>query len=227
MWIKILIIADSRGRRLGHQLDRVYEYVDYKLIWKSGLTLRGVPDFASDVILDFKPHMVYVLPGICDLTYLISRNPPSVALRYPTVQASVNYFMQGIDYAHQGIYSLHRIIGHQIMVIFPTLTGMDIRRYNGYPLDLSSPQQSTLNQSVININRAITGLNRSMGIYTPFLATPVHPRCRRRFRFAYARLTDGCHPSDHLCSLWADKLFANSLRNVDKYLTYSLVNNMY
>lgn len=227
MWIKILIIADSRGRRLGHELDRTFEYVDFKFIWRSGLTLRSVTDFAADTILEYKPHMIYVLVGICDVTYLISRNPPSVALRYPSVQATVSYYMHGIDRAHQGIYSLHNLVGHQIMVIFPTLTGMDIRRYNAYPRDLISPQQVTLNQAVININRLITAMNRSMGIFTPFLATPVHPRCRRRYRFAYDRLVDGCHPSDHLCYLWANKLFANALRNVDKYTTFSLINDMY
>lgn len=227
MWIKILIIADSRGRRLGHELDRVFEYVDYKLIWKSGLSLRNVTDFAADAILDYKPHMVYVMLGICDVTYLISRNPHSVALRHPTVASTVNYYMHGIDRAHQGIYSLHVAVGHPIMIIFPTLTGMDIRRYNGYPYNLISPQQVTLNQAVININRLITAMNRSMGIYTPFLSTPVHPRCRHRYRFVYSRLTDGCHPSDELCALWANKIFANALRNVDKYSLFSLTNSMY
>lgn len=227
MWIKILIIADSRGRRLGHELDRAFEYVDYRLIWRSGLSLRGVPDFAADSILEFKPHMIYVLPGICDVTYLISRNPPSVALRHSTVQGTVNYYMHSIDRAHQGLYALSNSVGHPIMIIFPTLTGLDIRRYNGFPRNLISPQQSTLNQAVININRLVTAMNRSMGIFTPFLSTPVHPRCRRRYRFVYDRLVDGCHPSGHLCSIWANRLFTNALRNVDKYTTFSLINSMY
>lgn len=227
MWIKILIIADSRGRRLGHEIDRAFEYVDCKFIWKSGLTLRGISDFATETVLDFKPHMIYVLVGICDVTYLISRNPWSVALRHPSVQGTVSHYMHGIDRAHQDLYSLHHLIGHQIMVIFPTLTGMDIGRYNAYPRNLVSPQQVTLNRAVININRLVTAMNCSMHIYTPFLATPVHPRCRHHYRFAYARLVDGCHPSDHLCALWADKLYVNALRNVDKYTSFSLVNSMY
>lgn len=227
MWIKILIIADSRGRRLGHELDRVFEYVDFRFIWKGGLSLRGVTDFAADTILEFKPHMIYLLVGICDITYLISRNPPTVALRHPTTQATVNYYMHSIDRAHQGIYSLHHQVGHPVMIIFPTLTGLDIRRYNAYPRNLHSPQQITLNQAVLNINRHVTAMNRSMGIFTPFLATPVHPRCRHRYRFVYTRLVDACHPSDHLCAIWANKLFSNALRNVDKYIEFSLINSMY
>lgn len=197
------------------------------MIWKSGLTLRGVTDFAMDTILDYKPHMVYVMAGICDITYLISRNPHSVALRHPTVQATVTHYMHGIDRAHQGIYSLHNPVGHPIMIIFPTLTGMDIQRFNGYPRNLISPQQVTLNQAVLNINRLVTAMNKSMGIFTPFLATPVHPRCRHRYRFAYGHLVDGCHPSDNLCARWANKIFTNALRNVDKYHVFSLTNSMY
>lgn len=229
MWIKILIIADSCGRRLGHELDRVFEYVaiDYRFIWKSGLSLRGVTDFATDTILEFKPHMIYVLTGICDITYLISRNPPTVVLRHPTVQGTVNYYMHSVDRTHQGLYTLRNLVGHPIMIIFPTLTGLDIHRYNAYPRNLFSPQQPTLNQAVININRLITAMNRSMGTFTPFLSTPVHPRCRSRYRFVYDRLVDGCHPSDHLCSVWANKLFANAPRNVDKYISYSHINTLY
>lgn len=227
MRIKILIIADSHGRRLEHELDRVFEYEDYKLIWRSGLSLRSVTDFATDTVINYRPHLVYVMVGICDVTYLISRNPHSVALRHPTVQATVNHYMHGIDRAHQGIYALHNIVGHPIMIIFPTLTGMDIRRYNGYPQNLHSPQQTTLNQAVININRHVTAMNRSMGISTPFLSTPVHPRCRHRYRFVYSRLVYGCHPSDDLCALWANRIFMNALRNADKYPLLSLTNSMY
>lgn len=227
MWIKILIIADSRGRRLGHELDRAFENVDHKFIWRSGLTFRGIADFATDTVLSYKPHMIYILVGICDVTYLTSRDPWTVALRHPTIQSTVSHYMYGIDRAHQDLYSLHNLVGHKMMIIFPTLTGMDIGRYNAYPQGLISPQQVTLNRPVIRINRHITAMNRSMSIYTPFLATPVHPRCRRRYRFAYARLVDGCHPSDHLCFIWANKLFDNALRNVDKYPTFSLVNSMY
>lgn len=59
MWIKILIVADSRGRRLERELQRVFEYIDYEFIWKSGLTLSNTAEFAQDIILGFRPHMVY------------------------------------------------------------------------------------------------------------------------------------------------------------------------
>lgn len=33
----ILVIADSRGRYLRRELDRVFIYLDYALIWRPGL----------------------------------------------------------------------------------------------------------------------------------------------------------------------------------------------
>lgn len=87
-WIKILLIADSRGRRLERELQRVFEYVDFKLIWRGGLTLAGTFDFARDTILQFKPHMIYLMTGICDITRIVSRDPWTVALRSPTVQTA-------------------------------------------------------------------------------------------------------------------------------------------
>lgn len=120
--------------------------------------------------------------------------------------------MLNLDAAHQSIYLLSHYVGHNLMIIFPTLTGLDIARYSThYPNGLRSPQQITLNMAIININRHITATNRSMDIYTPFLATPVHPRCRR-------------HPTDELCTRWADKLFMNAMRKV---LSFNLINYMH
>lgn len=206
----------------------VFEYIDYKFIWRSGLTLANSAEFARDTIIQYKPHMIYILTGICDLTRVVSQDPWTVALRFPTVQATVNHYIYNLDATHQNIYSLSRYLGHNLMIIFPTLTGLDIARYSThYPTGLRSPQQITLNQAIINMNRHITATNRSMNISTPFLATTVYPWCRRHYRFVYTHLFDGCHPTDQLCAKWADKIFANAMTNVDKYLSYNLINAMY
>lgn len=135
--------------------------------------------------------------------------------------------MYYLDKAHREIYSLKGMVGHDMMIIIPTLTGVDIGRYNAYPDDLKSPHQKILDNSILNINRIITATNNSMNIFTPFLATPVHPRCRRRNRFVYDKLYDGCHPSEELCATWTNKLFLNARRNADYYATYNLINLMY
>lgn len=212
---------------MGRELQHVFHSFDHRLIWKGGLTLHGTADFAYNTILTYKPHLIYILTGICDITRITCRDPRAIGLRSTSVQGTVDSFLFYLDKAHREIYSLKEKVGHDMMIIVPTLTGVDIGRYNRYPTDLKFPHQKILDNSILNINRAITATNYSMNIFTPFLATPVHPRCRRRNRFVYDKLYDGCHPSDELCTLWANKLYVNACRNVGYFPTYSLVNVMY
>lgn len=227
MAFKILLIADSRGRFLGQELNRAFLGIDHQLIWRGGLTLHGTADFAYNTIRSYKPHMVYILPGICDLTRITCREPRAIGLRTPSVEGTVNNFMLSLDGVYRDIYSMKELIGHDLMIITPTLTGVDIGRYNSYPDELKSPHQKILDNAILNINRSVTALNQSMHIHTPFLATPVHPRCRRRNRFVYDKLLDGLHPTVDLCATWADKLYLNACRNADFYQTYTLINCMY
>lgn len=171
---------------------------------------------------------VIMVGNLCIPHVITSRESWSIGLRVPTVRGTVMNYMESLDKAHREIFQseLSRAVGHQLMIITPTQTGVDIGRYNSYPDNLVSPQQKTLNIAILNINRHVTALNRSMQIKTPFLANIVHPRCRRRNRFVPARLLDGCHPTPELCAIWARIIFKNAMRNIDNYHTFALVNTM-
>lgn len=78
MGYKILLIADSRGRNLGRELQRVFHSLDHRLIWRGGLTLHGTAAFAYNTILLYKPHLVYILTGICDITRITCRDPCAI-----------------------------------------------------------------------------------------------------------------------------------------------------
>lgn len=223
----ILIVADSRGRHLRPWLNQEFTDVHFNLIWRGGLRLDQAADFAQNVILTTRPKIVYILCGICDLTRLTARNPNHVTLRFSTVHDLVFYYMSNVDLALANVFSLCPQIGHHIMVVFPTLTGMDLSRYNRYPPGLFSPQQHVLNESILRINRAITALNYSMSISTPFLATAVHPRRRYQNRFVYARLYDGCHLSYRLNYYWARRLYRNAIINLARYDAFELANITY
>lgn len=208
----ILIVAESRGRFLRPWLNREFRGTDFNLIWRGGLRIDQVADFAYQTILDTRPILIYILCGICDLTRLTSRRPNHAVLRYNSVHDCVYYFMCSIDSAISCIFALQELLGYHIMVIFPTMTGMDLGRYNRYPPGLYSPQQHVLNAAVLRINREITALNFSMSISTPFLATAVHPRRRQHNRFVYARLYDVCHLSYRLNAYWARRLHSNVVK---------------
>lgn len=222
----ILVIADSRGRYLKRELDRVFIYLDCALIWRPGLKLIDVADFARSTILRIKPKLIYILAGICDVTQVVTRSPWTVAMQYPSVQETVSTYMYHLDACHSEIYSLHRSIGYRQMLVFPTQTGVDLGRYNGRWTPFNC-QQPILNAAILAINRHVVALNLATGVRTPFLATPVHPRAKRRNRFTSNKLEDGCHPSRYLAWIWAKKIRENAYRNIDNYEQYALVNSMY
>lgn len=222
----ILIVADSRGHHLGQHLHRSFVHLDYQLVWRNGLSLAQTPQQIIPIIRSTKPKLVILINGICDLTYIKTREPWTVAMRSPSVTSTVYEYMSRLDYVHSQLYQLSDELGHKLMVIFSTLTGMDMRVYNKYPDELKSPEQPMLDAAITAINRHIKALNRSMQIATPLLASEVHRRCRGRYRLAHAKLWDGCHPNQELCARWADRLYENALINANRYDNYNLTNSM-
>lgn len=126
----ILVIADSRGRFLQTGLRHLSHGHLFNVMWRGGLRLDQVTEFAFDAIVTTRPKVVYVLCGICDLTRLTSRHPNRVTLHLSSVHELVMHYMSSVDLAMSGIFGMHQILGYNIMVVFPTQTGMDIGRYN-------------------------------------------------------------------------------------------------
>lgn len=184
-------------------------------------------DFAREAMHFYKPKLIYVLTGICDLTEIRSYEPRLVLLRYASTEATVDSYMARLDYVHSQIYSFMNDMAVCPMIIFPTITGMDMGRYSNYPEDLVHPHQRILNRALELINRNVVHQNNSMHISTPFLASPVHTRCRGRVRHMYGKLSDGCHLTPSLRETWATKIYENSLLNSQKYDSYAIANHMY
>lgn len=170
--------------------------------------------------------MIHVLTGVCDVTEIRSYNPRLILLRNPTVTATVYSYITRADLLHSMIFSLKSVLGYDPMIIFPTQVAVDLSRYNHFPHDLIHPHQAILNHAIMDNNRYIVTQNNRMHITTPFLAGPIHTRCRGRPRHMYAKLLDGCHPSPQICRIWAEKLYENSLVNAHKYDSYYLANQM-
>lgn len=223
----VLIVADSRGRLLERELQYELYDINYQLIWVKGLRLVNTSETIFNAVLRYRPKLIYLLNGVCDITYVRSRQPWSIALRHPDAHTTTTEYITAADQLLSELYSLSSRVGHHIMVIFSTQTGVDLSYYNGYPRELVSPEQGIMNQSIAMINRRIFAMNWSMGIITPYLSSAVHMRCRGKLRFAPNKLADGCHPTRQLCKEWALKLRRNILANLNGYDRYSLMNNMY
>lgn len=223
----VVIVADSRGRHLGDYLADQFVHLDYKLIWQPGLRLINVFNLIRNSILEVKPKLIYILCGICDVTEINSHEPRLVLLRNPSTVSTVYSYITKLDLLHSQLFSLKHDIGHAPMIIYPTQVGMDLSTYSEHPHELIFYHQRILNQSITEINRHIITQNNRMRITTPFLAAPIHMRCRGRYRHVYSKLQDGLHPSPAICKIWADKLYENSLLNANKHDNFEFINQVY
>lgn len=223
----IFVIADSRGRYLKEQLDMYFKPSEYCLYWKKGLRLINTADLVTPIVLSLKPKLIYLLNGICDISYIRFREPWTVALRKQSVNAVVNEYMAALDIVYSQLYSLGDPLGYKPMILPVTQTGLDIGKYNKYPEDLISPEQPTIDRALEQINKNIIIMHKSVGVYPPILASAVHMRCRGKIRLSSAKLEDGCHPTKELCHIWARRIHNNALLNMEVFDHYSLTNQMY
>lgn len=221
---KVSIVADSRGALLKEELNKVFTDIPFHLYWKKGLRLIDSIGYVEPTLLNLKPKLIYFLNGICDVTYLRSRDPWEVALRHPHVQNCVLNYMIAVDHTLNQTFSLSEKLGYKPMVLFPTLTGINIASYNNYSPDQIAPEQPILDEAIHKINTNLIGLHKSMSIQRPLLSSAVHMRCRGKFRMANSKLINGCHPTQELCGIWAERLYTNAKMNLYQYDYYSLIN---
>lgn len=223
----VFIVANSRGRSLLGHLNHTFTDIKVNLYWKKGLKMSEVFINTAPIILNTKPRIIYILNGICDLTYIKSRNPWLVALTTRNVDSLVSGYMYAVDQLHEQLFDLSTLLGYMPMILFTTQTGIDFAKYNNYPDDLASSEQPILDEAIKIINHNIIALHCSMSILPPILASAVHMRCRDKYCMAKEKLYDGCHPTADLSLTWAKRLYYNAQLNFEQFDRYTLVNQMY
>lgn len=197
------------------------------MYWKKGLRMSETYVNTAPIILNTKPRIIYVLNGICDLTYVKTRNPWLVVVSTRNVDSLVSEYMYAVDQLYAQLFGLREQLGYIPMVLFTTQTGISLAKYNNYPDDLASPEQPILDEAIAIINRYIIALHRSMSVLPPILASAVHMRCRGRYRMAKDKLYDGCHPTTELTRTWAERLHYNAQLNLERYDNYTFANQIY
>lgn len=66
----VLIVGGSRGRLLESQLQLELIGINYHFFWRKGLKLSHTAQLIIPLILRLRPKLVYVINGICDITYI-------------------------------------------------------------------------------------------------------------------------------------------------------------
>ena len=175
-----------------------------------------------------KPDLVLMMTGICDLTWK-HRSTKYIGLRHTRVVDNVSHVMEAIRAA----YDLLRSQGIQ-QISFATITGADLSDCNHPPRRHMSVDgyieycattkqvdagQSTLNDSVLLINKNIVIFNRNNSVGTTWLAGLVHADYKNKYHHCYKRLRDGCHPDTKTKDAWAAQII-KSIRRIRPQTTH-------
>lgn len=223
----VFVVADSRGRFFLRELHLAFTDIKVDLYWKKGLKLSETFVNTAPIVLNTRPKIIYIMNGICDLTYIKHREPWTAALLTRNSDLLVAEYMYAIDQVHSQFFGLDTQLGYKPMILFPTQTGINFDKYNNYPENLHSPEQPILDEAITIINRNLIGMHRATSVLPPILASAVHMRCRGKYRMAWNKLYDGCHPTTDLLQTWAQRLHYNAQLNLDQFDKYTLINEMY
>lgn len=213
--MKTIVIADSRGTGLQDLIKTTKNTGEVSVIVSRGAGSELAAIRAIPVIKSFKPNLVILHTGICDLTWR-DRNTKQTYLRHNNIESNVSQVMTAYNTAYELITSLENT-----RVSIATLTGLDLVDYNnkdrsgmdyeeyrryeteGKEMD---PNQKTLDNSIVCINRKITEKNSKHGVPTTWLAGVVHAYYRKTTHHYYRRLRDGCHPDKNTNKAWAKQV---------------------
>lgn len=191
---QIVIISDSRGARLGHELRSLFNPdIHYRVIVKSGAKLEKLWELAEAEILYNMPSFLFILGSICNLT---DRYYDDNGVRFfwppPNIKARVDQVLQTME----DITNNALLIGTYTKVCFLPENGMDINQYNG----ISNPIpwrnlhiQHELERGFSRIQRKAKYLNDQLGVQTPRTLEITHSRRNGIMRPVYGRLYDGLH----------------------------------
>ena len=195
--MRTLIMADSRGARLMHALAAYEDMGDIRITVHKGAGFERVVTNSLSTLRAFKPHLIVLFSGICDLTKRDRRSRVTTMI-HEDMRAAVNGVTTALDRAlsilnNEGYYEIS----------VATLTGIDLRAYNNLPIHPRDPVQSVLNSAVVAINREIIDTNKSSRVPSTWAASMVHAYYRGSYHHLYRRLADGCHPTQATNKYWA------------------------
>ena len=202
---KTLIVADSRGAGLQRSLDELDNIGSVKVEIHRGAGLEQAVVNSREALQSFKPNLVILFAGICNITSRNSRTHITT-LRYRNIDTIVDSVIAAMDRA----LTFLKDEGYENVSI-ATITGIDMRRYNNQPASQRDPYQDMLNNAIIAVNRIIIDSNKTRNTPTTWTATMVHAYYRGAYHYLYHRLYDGCHPMRSTVTYWA-RMMAKVIR---------------
>ena len=218
--MKVLMISDSRGRRLQTLIEAYQPTFEIRVLVYPGAGIELAVLRAIPTLKLFAPDLVLVFAGVCDLTWK-NRQTKVVGLKHSEPLGNVQQVMGALRASHELLTTLG-----MFKISYVTLTGLDLtdcnyrsrprmseREYESYNATKKVHRdQAVLNSSVIQINKLIVRFNKSIGSKTTWLAGLVHTYTNKSYHHHYRRLADGCHPTDKTAQAWANQIVKSVTR---------------
>ena len=219
--MSVLIIADSRGDGLQLLLNECKTQEKYRVLTYRGTGLEMAAIRAIPFIKAIKPDLVIIFAGICDLTHR-SKATKVTSLRHTSIITNVAHVL---DAAKTASDLLHALGNH--LISFATLTGLYLEDYNNPSRKHMSPDQYgsyctedkcvnpgqlVINESVKEINRKLTALNKANATPTVWTGGVVHSYFKNTHHHYYSRLSDGCHASNNTKDKWVAQIIKSTKR---------------
>ena len=212
---KTLVISDSRGLTLQKIINDIKQAEMIKVISFKGAGYCGAALKAKNIIESFRPNLIIMLVGICDITKR-DPNTKKTTLRYKSTQCTVEHVLQQ---ARTSLDMLRQMgVGR---ISYATITGIDLTTYNKNSKQQDRQhcedkelqrQQVTMNQAVLQVNKKIVEINTELNTPTTWTAGYVHRYFRKKHHHYYRRLEDGCHPTSEAAKYWVTQVIKTAVQ---------------
>ena len=194
---KTLIMADSRGAGLAEVIESYVNIGTVRVEIHRGAGFEHVARNSIPTLRSFNPDLIILFAGVCNLTKRNRRTKVTTMIQND-LQAAV----EGVTAALARALTLLNEEGYTTISV-ATLAGVDLRRYNGYPVVPRDPDQIVLNHAIVRINRHIVDTNKINNVPTTWTASIIHAYYRGSYHHLYNKLSDGCHPTAATNRYWA------------------------
>lgn len=177
--MKILILADSRGRHLKQELSSILD-CDFTVRYYPGAGINDCVSKSHDILHSKAWTQVYCLAGICDLT-MKDPNARLLSLRYHDSLLAMTSYLNILKSGFETIAGTSSMVVKP-KCIFAPLTGINLSAYN----KRESHHDDVINQTILNdtisqINSEIILFNTDHGFFTPWTSRIVHRQSRNVF----------------------------------------------
>lgn len=193
----ILILADSRGRKLEAELSIMNDtLINFTTVVKKGAGLDRLWINIEKEMHENNFDAVFIYGGICDLTELKFNER---GRRFVDLPVDMESRIVAICDKMETIATKFRSLYPKAFLSFIMEAGLDLIAYNQLTPPISRAwieKQERLEYHLLSLQDKAKMLNNSMGSQTAWTLDATHAHRGRHMSPVYSRMSDGLHPTE-------------------------------